>query len=70
MKHTVKSSSRSTNRFKGMVCVSLAALFVLTAFVLGCGSGDAPPIRTENEGVTPAADPIGERLFLDTRFAK
>ncbi len=70
MKRTVKSNLRTTNRFKGMVCLSLGAFLALTAFLLGCGSGAAPAISTENEGVTPAADPIGERLFLDTRFAK
>ena len=43
---------------------------LLSGVVLGCGSGVAPAISTENESATPAADPIGERLFLDTRFAK
>src|ERR1700761_2744318 len=44
--------------------------FAITAAITGCGSNAAPPISTENESATPAADPIGERLFLDTRFAK
>ena len=43
---------------------------VLSGLAVGCGSGVAPAISTENESATPAADPIGERLFLDTRFAK
>ena len=40
------------------------------ALLAGCGSGVAPAVSTENDGATPASDPIGERLFLDTRFAK
>ncbi len=47
-----------------------ACLAILTTLLGGCGSGTAPAISTENEAATPAADPIGERLFLDTRFAK
>jgi cytochrome c peroxidase len=35
----------------------------------GCASGVAPDSLTESES-TPAADPIGEALFLDTRFAE
>jgi cytochrome c peroxidase len=35
----------------------------------GCGSGDAPAALTES-GATPAADSIGEALFLDTRFSE
>ncbi|HTY82578.1 MAG TPA: hypothetical protein VMB19_00090, partial [Silvibacterium sp.] len=44
-----------------------------TAFVavaVGCGvSGKAPDAPTESDS-TPAADSIGEALFLDTRFAE
>lgn len=47
----------------------LPGVLVLSAMA-GCGSGVAPAISTENEGTTAAADPIGERIFLDTRFAK
>ncbi len=46
------------------------AVCTALAFVAGCGSGIAPGVSTENEAATPASDPIGERLFLDTRFAK
>jgi hypothetical protein len=38
-------------------------------FLASCGSGDAPNFKTEAES-TPAEDSIGERLFLDTRFAQ
>ena len=37
--------------------------------IVGCGSGEAPAALTENDSV-PASDPIGEALFLDTRFAE
>ena len=51
-----------------------SVLLVLAgAMMAGCGSGSsgaAPAISTENEAPTPTADPIGERIFLDTRFAK
>ncbi|HEY0785706.1 MAG TPA: hypothetical protein VGD62_07520 [Acidobacteriaceae bacterium] len=48
-------------------CLLLAAL----AWLAGCGaSGAAPSLGGEATKVTPAADPIGERLFLDTRFSQ
>jgi len=37
--------------------------------IAGCGSGDAPAARPEADA-TPAADSIGEALFLDTRFSE
>ena len=37
--------------------------------VQGCGSGLAPNAPTESDA-TPAADSIGEALFLDTRFGQ
>lgn len=42
---------------------------MMTGIVAACGSGKAPAFKTESE-VTPAADSIGERLFLDTRFSQ
>jgi hypothetical protein len=38
-------------------------------FLLSCGAGEAPNFPSEAES-TPAEDSIGERLFLDTRFAQ
>ena len=35
----------------------------------GCSSGQAPPPLTEQEGA-PADQNIGERLFVETRFAE
>jgi hypothetical protein len=46
-----------------------AVLFAVTVAGVGCGSGQAPPFSAETE-VTPPADTIGERLFLDTRFSQ
>jgi len=50
---------------------SLALLAMIgAAVVIGCGvSGKAPDPPTESDS-TPAADSIGEALFLDTRFAE
>jgi cytochrome c peroxidase len=46
-------------------------LLLCIAVLIGCGSGTAPSQGGENESApTPAADPIGERLFLDTRFSQ
>lgn len=45
-----------------------AGIFALCVLV-SCSAGQAPNFKTENE-VTPAEDSIGERLFLDTRFAQ
>ena len=45
--------------------MGLAGVFLMAS----CGAGRAPDFRSENE-VTPAEDSIGERLFLDTRFAQ
>jgi hypothetical protein len=42
------------------------ALCLLTS----CNAGEAPNFPSENEGGTPAEDSIGERIFLDTRFAQ
>jgi cytochrome c peroxidase len=49
--------------------LTLVALATV-AVVVGCGvSGKAPDAPTESDA-TPAADSIGEALFLDTRFAE
>ena len=51
--------------------IALAALLAWLLIFSGCGSsGRAPDPPTEDEGGTPAEDSIGERLFLDTRFAQ
>lgn len=45
------------------------ALGVALLVLPGCGAGDAPTFKTDVD-VTPAEDSIGERLFLDPRFAQ
>lgn len=50
-----------------LAATSLAA--VLLGAMAGCGASKAPDFPQEADS-TPAADSIGERLFLDTRFAE
>ncbi len=44
-------------------------LAIISFFLASCGSGQAPPPRLEAEGA-PADQNIGERLFVETRFAE
>ncbi|HEY0703420.1 MAG TPA: hypothetical protein VGD60_11680 [Candidatus Acidoferrales bacterium] len=53
-------------RANAAVSIVLSALLILS----GCGSGKAPAFPLENEGGAPAEQQIGERLFVDTRFAE
>jgi hypothetical protein len=46
-----------------------AAAIALLLFLTGCKAGQAPNFPSEDDA-TPAEDSIGERLFLDTRFAQ
>src|SRR5450432_1599320 len=49
---------------------AIAALIFLSA---GCGSGKAPDLPTESEGgggLSASAQNIGERIFVETRFAQ
>lgn len=53
---------------------SLAILFcgigaLFLAWPVGCGSGQAPKFETDQD-VTPAEQNIGERIFVDARFAE
>jgi hypothetical protein len=57
-------------RLSGWVLASGAMLLAMFAVMAGCGSGDAPSLGGEATKVTPTDDPIGERLFLDTRFSQ
>ena len=47
----------------------LAACALLFA-IAGCGSAGDAPQPTPDADVTPPADSIGERIFLDTRFSE
>ena len=51
-----------------LLLIASLGLFA-AAFFEGCGAGEAPPPLTESDA-TPAADSIGEALFLDTRFSQ
>jgi cytochrome c peroxidase len=48
---------------------ALAGVLSMTLFVAGCGSGKAPDPPAESEGA-PADQNVGERIFIDTRFAQ
>jgi cytochrome c peroxidase len=51
--------------------VAVCAVPVVAAFfLLSCGSGQAPAFPTEDEAGAPAEQNIGERLFVETRFAE
>lgn len=53
-------------------CAAVGAIVVMVCLagaMAGCGSNAAPIFPAEND-VTPAADSIGEALFLDTRFSE
>lgn len=57
-----------------MQSVKLSILFcgigaLAVPFLAGCGSGKAPQFETDVD-VTPAEQNIGERIFVDTRFAE
>jgi cytochrome c peroxidase len=58
---------RNFNRTLGYLFFALA--LTLSAVLVGCGAGQAPNAMTENDAVPPS-DPIGETLFLDTRFGQ
>jgi len=47
----------------------IAAGIIAALVAVGCGSGEAPAALTETDA-TPAADSIGEALFLETRFSE
>ncbi|HVT96160.1 MAG TPA: hypothetical protein VHE33_01555, partial [Acidobacteriaceae bacterium] len=54
---------------KAVACAGMATVLTAgaAAVIAGCGSSTAPQFPAEDD-VTPAADSIGEALFLDTRF--
>ena len=62
------SRSRRRRSFHVRDLLALILSAVLAAFS-GCGSGKAPQFETDVD-VTPAEQNIGERIFVDTRFAE
>jgi hypothetical protein len=53
----------------GLSTVVLLIVGVFAAWSAGCGSGQAPDPLQEAEGA-PADQNVGERIFVDTRFAE
>ena len=49
--------------------IAQALLLVVAIYLAGCSSGQSPPPRIEAENA-PAEQNIGERLFVETRFAE
>lgn len=60
---------RHGRAFWATLCSVLSLGVFAVLLLTGCGSGDAPAALTETDA-TPPADPIGEALFLDTRFSE
>lgn len=54
----------------GLVLCGVTALGVAGLGVTGCGSAANAPAAKPSTDVTPPADAIGERIFLDTRFSE
>jgi hypothetical protein len=52
-----------------LLCLPAAFLLTLASALTGCGSGAAPPFETDTDN-TPAEQNLGERIFIDTRFAE
>ena len=52
-----------------LLCWAYLAAVAASLFMMSCSAGNAPNFPSEAES-TPAEDSIGERLFLDTRFAQ
>jgi hypothetical protein len=53
-------------RSNAVISVVLSALLILS----GCGSGKAPSLPVENDSNNASEQQVGERLFVETRFAE
>jgi len=62
-------TSQSRNKFF-TAAVSLVAASISMLLLGSCSSGAAPQFKSEDEGGAPAEQNIGERIFVDTRFAE
>jgi len=65
----VSAGLKLSRAFWGSACAVAAVGVLSAAVIVGCSSGNAPAALTENDAVPPS-DPIGEALFLDTRFSE
>jgi hypothetical protein len=73
MKHPKIIRSKQTRNRAALLNAGVpakAACIFLLFLLTSCNAGQAPNFPSENDDVTPAEDSIGERLFLDTRFAQ
>jgi cytochrome c peroxidase len=59
----------SRQKVLGLLVWIVAGSAIAGIVAVGCGSGEAPAALTESDA-TPAADSIGEALFLETRFSQ
>jgi hypothetical protein len=57
---------RSNPVSSAVISVVLSALMILS----GCGSGKAPTFPVENDSNNASEQQVGERLFVETRFAE
>jgi cytochrome c peroxidase len=57
---------RSNPVSSAVISVVLSALMILS----GCGSGKAPSFPVENDSHNASEQQVGERLFVETRFAE
>ena len=68
-------AARHTNGLRDRA-MGIRGLLLLCILFAGCsgektnGGGGAPPVSTVNEGTPGADQAVGERLFLETRFAQ
>jgi hypothetical protein len=64
---------RSGTRSEIALVLAFTAFAALIFLAAGCGSGQAPNFSTESEGgggLSASAQNIGERIFVETRFAQ
>lgn len=66
--HCKKTGKRGVNK-RSKAFLMLLILSIAVTWNVGCGSGQAPGPRQEVEGA-PADQNVGERIFVDTRFAE
>jgi hypothetical protein len=66
---SASSSASSIRRSASVVCLLVAFTLALVTVPSGCGAGDAPAFETDKDN-TPAEQNLGERIFIDTRFAQ
>lgn len=69
LRKQVRKGQRSLTELSFYTIASIAICLAAALAINGCGSGKAP-LAPASETTTPAADSIGERIFLDPRFSE